>query len=326
MKKGYADLLSIISDGEIHSGEELADELSISRAAIWKSIKHLRSLGLIIEATHGKGYKLHQPMELLSAEKISNKLSSIASRDCNKIDILFNTPSTNSCLFERLEQSSIHGHVVLAEYQSAGKGRRGNQWLSALGAGIYLSLGWHFDRSPAAPGLLSLYTAVAIVRALKSLGIDEARLKWPNDILIDNEKLGGVLLEIRGESCGAMDVVIGIGVNYDLPEYIIENIEQAVTDICKHSPQQLSRNNIVAALISHVIDVFHSITEETYVELLNEWRQYDYYKNKTAKLMLPDKEITGLLQGVDEQGSLLMLVDGKTERYTSGEISLRMLE
>ncbi len=324
MKKGYVELLSIISDGKVHSGEELANALGISRAAIWKSIKQLETLGLVIEATHGKGYRLLHPLELLSEKKIRNNLSAVAQANCNNIEILFDVTSTNSYLFKHLESNPVNGHVVLAEHQSAGRGRRGNKWHSALGAGIYLSAGWHFDKSPASPGLLSLYTAVAVVRALHSLGINEVNLKWPNDILIKNKKLGGVLLEIRGETCGAMDVVIGIGINYDFPDNILAKIDQAVTDICRYSSQKLSRNKIIAALISHLYEVFGLIEEETHISLLNEWRKYDYYKDKEARLILPEKEITGLLKGVDDQGSLLMLVNDKTERFTSGEISVRL--
>ena len=323
MKKGYSDLLSIISDGKDHSGEDLAIELGVSRAAIWKSIKSLQALGLTIEATHGKGYRLLKPVELLSEKKIKSLLSLAAKKHCKRIEVLFNTESTNSYLLNCLEFDPVKGDVVLAEYQSAGKGRRGNQWVSPLAGGIYLSVGWRFEKSPVAPGLLSLYTGVAIVRALKETGMDNITLKWPNDILIDDNKLGGVLLELRGETCGAIDVIIGVGINYELPEQVIKNIDQEVTDICRHTKQRLPRNKIVALLISHIFEVFDSVQEETNIELLNEWREYDCYKDQLARLILPDREIHGLLKGVDEQGSLLMSVDGNIQRYTSGEISLR---
>lgn len=218
MKKGHVCLLSMISDGNIHSGEELAKQLDISRAAIWKSIKHLESLGLQIEAVRGKGYRLTNQIELLSERVIKKTLSPIASKSCKVVDVLFKTESTNSYLFNRLGSGQIHGNAVLAEYQSNGRGRRGNKWVSPLGSGVCLSVGWRFDIAPASLGLLSLYMGVAIARALGEVELTNVGLKWPNDIVIMNKKLGGILLELRGEASGPVDVIIGIGVNYELPK------------------------------------------------------------------------------------------------------------
>ena len=324
MKKGSVYLLSILADGEFYSGEELARQTGVSRAAIWKSIKQLKSLGLIINATRGKGYQLNNPLELLSENKIRKALSVRGKKYCHSIDILFNTSSTNSYLFNRIDSELTRGKVVLAEYQSQGKGRRGNKWLSPLASGIYLSIAWQFDKSPAILGLLSLYIGVAMIRALNTLNINTVGLKWPNDILINNEKLGGVLLEIRGESGGPVDVIIGVGLNYDLPVELISGIDQPVTDICHHSKKRLSRNKIAASLISNIFEVLDNMQNDTKSVLINEWRQYDCCKNEYARLILPDSEIHGRLKGVDDQGSLLMSVHGKTHRFTSGEISLRI--
>lgn len=324
MKKGSVYLLSILADGEFYSGEELARRMDVSRAAIWKSIKQLKSFGLIINAKRGKGYRLNNPVELLSENKIRKALSARCNKYFHSIDILFNTTSTNSYLFKRIDSDLIRGQVVLAEYQSQGKGRRGNKWLSPLASGIYLSIAWQLDKSPTVLGLLSLYIGVAIIRALKTLNINTVGLKWPNDILIDNKKLGGVLLEMRGESGGPVDVVIGVGLNYDLPEEMISSIDQPVTDICHHSQQRLSRNKIAASLISNIFEVLDSMQTETDLVLLNEWRQYDCCKNEYVRLILPGSKIQGRLEGVDDQGSLLICVNGKTQHFSSGEISLRV--
>jgi BirA family transcriptional regulator, biotin operon repressor / biotin---[acetyl-CoA-carboxylase] ligase len=324
MKKGRAYLLSIISDGKTHSGEALATQLNISRAAIWKSIKQLELLGLDIEAVHGKGYRLAHPIELLSEKKIKKLLSSQAKQSCQNIEVLFKTDSTNTYLFNRLASEQVHGHVVLAEYQSHGRGRRGNQWLTPLASGMTFSVGWHFDIAPKNLGLLSLFMGVAIARTLQAEKIAGLGLKWPNDIVVMNKKIGGILLEVRGEASGPVDVVIGIGINYDLTEEVKSNIAQPVTDICSHTQQRLSRNAIAARLLSNVFEVLEGMKVDQSLDLLDEWRALDCYVEQHAKLLLPNEEIEGVLKGVDNQGSLLMSVAGKMKSYTSGEISLRV--
>ena len=323
MKKGHAFLLSIISDGNIHSGEELATQLNISRAAIWKSMKHLESLGLHIEAVRGKGYCLSNQIELLSEKSIRKSLSPTARKCCRDLEVLFKTESTNSYLFNRLGSEQIHGNAVLAEYQSQGRGRRGNKWISPIGSGVCLSVGWRFDIAPGALGLLSLYMGVATARALHAISLRNVGLKWPNDIVIMNKKLGGILLEMRGEASGPVDVVIGIGINYELPKDVISNIGQPVTDICSFTDQRLSRNRIAATLLSNVFEILENLKSGMNSNLIDEWRQFDCYAGRKVRLILPDEEIEGILKGVDNQGALLMSVNGTLMSYTSGEISLR---
>lgn len=322
--KGHAALLSIISDGQFHSGQDIAAHLDISRAAIWKSIKHLESLGLQIEAVRGRGYRLENQIELLSERKIKKELSPIAKRCCKELAVLFKTESTSSYLFNRLGSKKIHGDVVLAEYQTNGRGRRGNKWVSPLGSGVCASVAWHFDDAPNVLGLLSLYVGVATARALSTLGIDTLGLKWPNDIVINDKKLGGVLLELRGEASGPVDVIIGIGINYDLPELASADIDKAVTDICRLTEKRLSRNKIASTLLSNIFEILQDLQSGASSSLLDEWRQYDKSVGRRAKLLLPGKEIEGILKGVDNQGSLLMIVDGQLKSFTSGEVSLRI--
>lgn len=324
MNKGHANLLSIISDGKLHSGEELASQQEISRAAIWKSIKHLQSLGVQIDAVHSKGYRLANQIELLSEKKIKQSLQPIAKGSCSSIELLFKTNSTNTFLFDQLARKDIHGNVVLAEYQSGGRGRRGNKWISPLASGLIFSVGWHFEVAPAALSLLSLYTGVAIARALKSAKINNLGLKWPNDVVVMNDKIAGILLEVRGEASGPVDVVIGVGINYDMDNNIKAGIEQPVTDICSHTSERLSRNELAALLLSNIFEILESLDLNINSNLLDEWRSFDCYFDRQAKLILPNEEIEGVLKGVDNQGALLISVDGEVKSYTSGEISLRV--
>jgi len=324
MKKGHAYLLSIISDGKLHSGEELAHQLNISRAAIWKSIQYLRTLGLKIEAIQSQGYQLNHQIELLSDKKIKQNLQSSAKKLCGNVQLLFKTDSTNSYLFKQLDKRNIHSDVVLAEYQSGGRGRRGNKWLSPLASGLTFSVGWHFDIAPKALSLLSLYIGVAIARTFEAENMAEVGLKWPNDIIVMDKKIGGVLIEVRGEASGPVDVVIGVGINYDIEEETKSAIGQPVTDICSHTKKRISRNSLIALLLSNIFNVLESLEEDQASNLLDEWRAFDHYVGRNAKLILPNEEIEGVLKGVDNQGALLLSVGKEVKSFTSGEISLRV--
>lgn len=324
MKKGYIKLLEIISDGNVHSGEELAAYLNVSRAAIWKSIKYLGTLGLEIRAVRGKGYCLQKKFEFLSKQDISDMMSPGSKKSFRDIDIVFEVKSTNIYLLNRLSYDVIHGSVVFAEYQSDGRGRRNKKWFSPIGSGICFSVGWRFEVMPISLGLLSLYMGIATARTLNSIGIRKVGLKWPNDITTDEHKIGGVLLDIRGESTGPLDVVIGVGINYELPEHGIPNIKKPITDICSTAEERFSRNMIAAVLLSNVLEILHDLENGDNLDLIDEWRQYDCYTGRKATLILPNEKIIGILKGVDDQGSLLMLVDGKLSSYRSGEVSLRI--
>ena len=324
MKKGYTKLLEIISNGNVYSGQDLAASLNVSRTAVWKSIKHLETLGLEIRAIRGKGYQLREKFEFLSKEEISSMMTLKSKKSCKNIGVVFKTNSTNLYLLNQLDSEAIHGSVVFAEYQSEGRGRRNKRWISPIGSGICFSVGWRFEVMPISLGLLSLYMGIAVARSLNSLKIKEVGLKWPNDIITTGHKIGGILLDIRGESTGPLDVIVGVGINYELPKYRLISVDQPIIDVCSVSKKSFSRNMIAASLLSNVLEILHDLQTGANLNLLNEWRQFDYYIGKEATLILPNEKITGILKGVDEQGSLLMLVDGKLLSYRSGEVSLRI--
>ena len=324
MKKGYTKLLEIISNGNVYSGQDLAASLNVSRTAVWKSIKHLETLGLEIRAIRGKGYQLREKFEFLSKEEISRMMTLQSKKSCKDIGVVFKTNSTNLYLLNQLDYEAIHGSVVFAEYQSKGRGRRNKRWISPIGSGICFSVGWRFEVMPISLGLLSLYMGIAVARSLNSLKIKEVGLKWPNDIITTGHKIGGILLDIRGESTGPLDVIVGVGINYELPKYRLISVDQPIIDVCSVSKKSFSRNMIAASLLSNVLEILHDLQTGANLNLLNEWRQFDYYIGKEATLILPNEKITGILKGVDEQGSLLMLVDGKLLSYRSGEVSLRI--
>ncbi len=317
-------LLNLIKDGEFHSGEQLSSQLHVSRTAIWKSIGQLRQLGVDIESKHGLGYRLRHPLQLFDADSVHENLNEQAARHCRDIEILFETESTNQYLSELVGHSPCSGKVVLAEYQSQGRGRRGNQWLSPLGSGICFSLAWRADNSYASLGLLSLFVGVAVARTLTHLGVNDVGLKWPNDILVNQQKLGGILVEMQGEANGPVDMIIGVGINYDIPVALVQKVDQPVTDISRNMTTTINRNEIAAALISQLLELLATTDEQQHAALLEEWRHLDCYKDRMANLQLPGSEVSGRIMGIDNDGCLLISVNGQVQRYMCGELSVRL--
>jgi BirA family biotin operon repressor/biotin-[acetyl-CoA-carboxylase] ligase len=320
-------LLSLLADGRFHSGEELGAQLSISRTAVWKRIKSLQQSGLMIYSVKGKGYRTAQPLEFLDQDKICSYLDAEIKPSIRQFTLLTEINSTNQYLLDRIDSDDFHGHITLSEHQTGGRGRRGNVWISPFAAGIYLSVGWHFDPAPEPLTLVSLGAGIAVIKALIRAGISDAGLKWPNDIFWQYQKLGGTLIEMRAESAGPCNMVIGIGINYSFPAESkgSAGINQAWVDIATIQQPAVSRNKLTAILISEVVRLMNDFAGHDNCEIIiDEWRLYDCMKGKHAKLILPGRTVNGVVLGIDDNGALLMSVNEKLQKFSSGEISLRL--
>ena len=317
--------MSFLADGEYHSGESLARALNISRAAVWKHIEFLKNQGLQISSVRGRGHRLLQPVELLNKDHILGHLNNSFKARLNALDVFFDIESTNQYLLDRLKTDPIHGHVVAAEYQTAGKGRGNNKWLSPPASGLCFSMGWSFDSTPGSLNALSLAVGVAIADALSELGCSGIKLKWPNDIVASGAKLGGILIETQGQVGGKHDVIIGTGINVNMPEQIAALIEQGVTDI-NHLMQQLpSRNFLLAIILRHLMISLDTFASEGFSAFIEKWRKLDDVTNKNAVLILAKEKISGKVKGIDNNGFLILNVEGKECKFSSGELSLRVM-
>lgn len=316
-------LVDILSDGHFHSGQVLGARLGVSRARIWQNIKVLSSYGLVVESVPGRGYRLATPLSLLDAHLISNHLSAESKSALAEIEIAFSLESTNTHLMNKARDGTPSGSVCLAEHQRAGRGRRERSWISPFGRNIYLSLLWRFLEGPARLGGLSLIVAMAVVDALKSLGVTGLSVKWPNDIYSSEGKVGGVLMEVAGEHNGPSHVVIGIGLNVDMPPAAGDLIEQAWGNIpvCNTT---ITRNVIAAALLNHLVDFLGRFQADGPAQFLSNWKSYDLIDGTTVDLHLHDKVISGVARGVDERGFLVIERGDGVDYYSSGEITLRL--
>jgi BirA family biotin operon repressor/biotin-[acetyl-CoA-carboxylase] ligase len=320
-------ILTLLADGEFHSGTELADALGISRSAIWKQLNSLAELGLQHSAVSGKGYRLDNALELLDAAKINDVVTDQVGALISSFEIHDQIDSTNRYLVERSQNNGLSGSVCFAEHQTAGKGRRGRQWVSPYGCNIYLSILWRFQQGPAAISGLSLAIGVAVIRALKQLQINDIGLKWPNDIYSQGKKLGGILVEVSGETDGPCSAVIGLGLNLFLPENQAEGITQAWTDLSKITGQnRLFRNQLAGTLLNHLLPVIAEYEDIGIHAYLDEWRSYDCLTGKSASLFIGQQQFEGIVQGIDDNGMLLIeRPDGNVQTFASGEVSFNGL-
>lgn len=319
-------LLKLLSDGHFHSGTELGGKLGISRTAIWKHIRQLETLyGLDIQAVRGKGYRLASAIELLDEQAICNSLAGPSKSLLADCEVYTQLDSTNRYLMQHGGKlTSGQAHVVLAEMQTAGRGRRGKKWVSPFAQNIYLSLLWHFDDATLNLSGVSLAVGVAVINALKQLGINGLQLKWPNDIYYNGRKLGGILLELRGEAGGDCDMVVGLGLNVSMSEQAGSGIEQAWTAIDAIADEKYSRNMLVAAILTELLSCMRLYSQQGLTPFLEAWQAEDMLKDKPVTLLLHEHRREGIARGVNEQGALLFESDGKIEPLYAGELSLRL--
>jgi len=313
------NLLQILSDGNFHSGEELGTQLGVTRAAVWKQLKKLEALNIPLSSVKGKGYRLSDAIQLLDEDVIKNNVS--GRLDC--LEVLLNTESTNSYLLDKASDHMGKRYAVLSEKQESGRGRRGRTWVSPFGKNIYLSMLWSFGGGIGSLEGLSLVIAIAVERALTELGVDDAKLKWPNDVYLNNKKLAGILLEVSGEYSGFCQVVIGIGLNVNLSEFDAENIDQPWAQLSEHL-KDADRNLIASALIENLIKAIEEFDKHGFAPFKEYWTERDAFLNKEVDLILPNLTRSGISKGVNGKGELLLQTEMGLETINAGELSLRL--
>ncbi|MDH3527412.1 MAG: bifunctional biotin--[acetyl-CoA-carboxylase] ligase/biotin operon repressor BirA [Gammaproteobacteria bacterium] len=318
-------LLSLLSDGNYHSGEALGAALGVSRMAVWKQVRTLREHGMPLEVMRGKGYRLPGSLELLDAEAILAGLSPATRARLARLDTFLEIDSTNTYLRKLALDGAPSGSVCLAEVQHAGRGRCNRPWVSPFAANLYLSLLWRSDAGAAGLGGLSLVIGVALLRSLRAFGIDAAGLKWPNDVLVDGAKLAGILIDVVGESSGPCSVIIGVGVNVAMPDGAASGIDQPWTDLCRLTGRgHFPRNQLAAGLLDCSFSAIAEFEQAGLEPFLDEWRRHDVINGRKIRLQLPNEWIRGRACGVDSGGALLVETDTGRRRFVSGEVSLRV--
>lgn len=320
------EVVRLLADGAAHSGEALARDLDVSRAAVWKQVQQLGEWGISVRAKPRHGYRLDAPIELLDAGAIRGLLGPSAAARLQSLDVLPETTSTNTVLLERPPVPAGRYDACLAEFQSAGRGRRGRRWLAPFGSGVCLSVAWTFADAPAELPALSLAVGVAALRTLGDCGIAGARLKWPNDLVFEGGKLGGILIELRAEAGGPAQVVVGLGLNLRLPAAVRDEVRAegvTVADLAGLPGGPPSRNRLAAALLTRLVLVLEEFEQQGFAPFLDEWRAADALRAKPARVQNGRTIVEGVARGIDTDGALLLEVEGRLARFVSGDASVR---
>ncbi|HYW93481.1 MAG TPA: bifunctional biotin--[acetyl-CoA-carboxylase] ligase/biotin operon repressor BirA [Gammaproteobacteria bacterium] len=319
-------LLQLLADGRVHSGQDLAQALGISRAAVWKQLRRLEELGLEVRPEPGRGYRLARPLELLDRDRILGKLGTGARDQLESLELFPQIDSTNEHLLDLPASAGPRpARACLAEHQSAGRGRRGRRWLSPFAANLYLSVRWRFDETPPGLAALALCLGVASAEALHAAGAGDVRVKWPNDLLWHDRKLGGILLEIRGEAAGRCDTVVGIGLNVSMPAEAGAGIDQPWVDLDEVLGRaRPHRNELAAGLLDHLIAALARFGEAGFAPFRARWARVDAIARREVEVQCAGATVTGVAEGIDREGALRVRVGDRIRHYVSADVSLRI--
>lgn len=326
-------LLASLSDGQFHSGERLAAEAGLSRAAVHKAVDRLRRAGAPVASLRGRGYRM-PAFVALDREAIRAALPEPVRRALPVIEVVTLVPSTNALLLDWLRSgegdvdgnAGCAGAACIAEGQTSGRGRRGRPWLAPPGAGLPISLSWHFELAPSMLGTLGMACGVAVADALGDCGYAGVGLKWPNDLYVGGRKLGGILVEVAGELNGRCRLVIGVGLNVDLTGVDLSLIDRPVTDLKSFGNGQPppDRNRIAAAVLARLVDAAIRHERDGDAAALERWRTLDVVNGRDVTVHLPQEQYAGRAVGIDAQGRLLVERGGDVRAFSAGEVSLGM--
>ncbi|HEY5970650.1 MAG TPA: bifunctional biotin--[acetyl-CoA-carboxylase] ligase/biotin operon repressor BirA [Pseudoxanthomonas sp.] len=304
------------------SGDVLAREAGLTRAAMWKRIEALREAGVEIDAQAGRGYALRHPLELLETDAIADALPAALRASMASLEIAWSLDSTNSELLRR--DTPDHGAaVLLAERQSGGRGRRGRTWASPLAAHLYLSVARQFSGGLARLGGLSLVAGIAAAEALQEAGYADVRLKWPNDLVVEGRKLGGLLVEGGGEHAGPVRAVIGLGVNVRMPNEVAAAIDQPWVDLAGLGDATPSRNRLAAGLLTHLLPALDQFDAEGLAPFLARYARLDALAGCEVAIHAGENKHFGTATGIAADGALQVRVGGEERAFHAGEVSVR---
>ncbi len=308
-------LLKLLRDGRFHSGQALGAALGVSRSAIWKQLQHLESdLNLSIHKVRGRGYQLAAPLELLEQDQLAASPWPVS--------IHHSLDSTNAEALRAVDRGVTAPFVVLAERQTAGRGRRGRKWVSPFAENIYYSLVLRMDGGMRQLEGLSLVVGLAVLNALRDVGVSGVGLKWPNDVLVGNKKIAGILLELVGDPADVCHVVLGIGINVNMR--VASEVDQAWTSVFLESGAAVNRNVLVSRLNDSLLMYLKRHEVSGFSAIQAEWEQNHLWQGREVSLIAGVHRVDGTVLGIDQQGALRMRVEGEEKLFSGGELSLRL--
>ena len=301
--------------------EQLAAHRSASLAGlVADDLEHVAALG--VQIADGRA-RLDDDIELLAAPRIRSGLDAQASAWLRELDVRPSIDSTNTALLAQASARRIDGCILTAEMQSAGRGRRGREWLSPFGRNLAVSFGIETRRPPAELGTLSLVVGLAVRAALEDYGLVGVELKWPNDVLLHGRKVAGILIELVRPTA-PVEVVVGIGVNVGCHAAIASKVAQAVADVAEQIAQP-SRNALLALLVNRLVATIRRFEEAGFEPFRQQWQEAHRYQGETVTVTLPAAagHIAGRALGIGADGALRIDTGNGVREFNAGEVSVR---
>ncbi|WP_440062323.1 bifunctional biotin--[acetyl-CoA-carboxylase] ligase/biotin operon repressor BirA [Pseudomonas syringae] len=312
-------LLKLLADGAFHSGQVLGESLGVSRSAVWKQLQQLESdLGIEVHKVRGRGYRLATPIVLLDPAAIveSGMPGEWSVRTYDSID------STNAEASRLIALGAPMPLLVVAEQQTAGRGRRGRKWVSPFAENLYYSLVLRIDGGMRQLEGLSLLVGLAVMNVLRDMGVQGAGLKWPNDVLVGRQKIAGILLELIGDPADVCHVIIGVGVNVNMRAST--EVDQLWTSVRLQTGAPADRNTIAARISAQLEALLVVHRQEGFLAFQKEWEQGHLWQGAAVKLLSGIETVEGVVLGVDSLGALRLEVNGLEKSFSGGELSLRL--
>ncbi|HEX6002702.1 MAG TPA: biotin--[acetyl-CoA-carboxylase] ligase [Burkholderiales bacterium] len=315
-------VLEHLAAGDFQSGARLARAFGVSRGSVWHAVRALEQAGLDVYSVRGRGYRLAQPLSVLDADRVRLLLGARAANF--HVELHPVVDSTNTLALQRARAGAPSGTLIATEWQVHGRGRLGRRWHAGIAGALMFSLIWRYAQGAAVLSGLSLAVGIALVRALRQAGVPDIALKWPNDVLWRGLKLAGILIEMQGDALGPTCAVIGVGINVRLTPAVRQNIDQPAADFETALGRGVDRNVLLANVLTELAVVLEIFGQQGFAPFCSEWQRYDACHARAVSLITPDGRIQrGDARGVSRDGAFLVAVDGRVQRFYSGEVSVR---
>jgi BirA family biotin operon repressor/biotin-[acetyl-CoA-carboxylase] ligase len=317
-------LLDLLEKRGFHSGSDLGRILGVSRVAIQKRVANLRAVGLPVSRIPGRGYSLDSGITLLNKDTILSTIDDNNRSLVSHFELLQSVNSTNEHV-SGLEISPGKAAICITESQVSGRGRRGRTWHSSPYRNLLFSISWCFEAWPDAITGLSLAAGIEIVSKLRAIGVSDLMLKWPNDIVSAQGKIGGILIDVRGEANASCRIDIGLGLNIVMAAKDAKNIDQEWSDLESLGYKDIDRNKLAATCINAWIELCKNYAETGFAAYKDLWPDYDAYSDATISVSRDQNEFLGRVTGVNDAGALLVKAEnGQMHLLTDAETSIRL--
>ena len=317
------EILKLLQNSkESVSGQEICNRFSVSRTAVWKVINQLKEEGYAIEAVQNKGYRILSTPDILTEAEIKSRLNTEWAGSI--LSCLEETDSTNTDCKKLAEQGAKHGLLCTADTQIAGRGRRGRAWESPKGTSVSMTLLLRPEIKPNQAPQLTLVMALAVARAISRISGETCSIKWPNDILMKDKKICGILTEMSAEMDYVHYVVIGCGINVN-QDMIPEELEKIATSIKIETGKSYQRSELIAEILSNFEQLYQQFLIHADLSLfIEEYNRYLVNQGRRVRVLDPKAEFEGEALGISPNGELLVRTEtGETVEVYAGEVSVR---